>query len=126
MPETTMSIELRNPVAAAWILDIQGIVNSSAEAPLMDAYTRASAQGARSILLNFTRLEYMNSSGIGLLVTLLIRIKRQGQRLLAFGLSDHYRQIFDLTRLNEAIGIYSDESEALAHVTGLKEVASDG
>lgn len=126
MTSSTMSIELRNPVAGAWILDIQGIVNSAAEAPLMDAYTRASAQGARSILLNFTHLEYMNSSGIGLLVTLLIRIKRQGQRLLAFGLSDHYRQIFDLTRLNEAIGIYPNESEALARISGLKEVASDG
>ena len=45
----------------------------------------------------------MNSSGIGLLVTLLIRIQRQKQRLVAYGLTDHYIQIFELTRLNEAI-----------------------
>jgi len=44
----------------------------------------------------------------------LIRAQRQRQRLLAYGLSEHYRQIFDLTRLNEAIGIYSSEAEALA------------
>ena len=50
----------------------------------------------------------------GLLVTLLIRINRQKQRLLAYGLSDHYRQIFDLTRLDEAIGIYNGEVDALA------------
>jgi hypothetical protein len=50
----------------------------------------------------------------GLLVTLLIRANRQGQQLLAFGLSDHYRQIFELTRLSEAIAIYDSESAALA------------
>ena len=64
--------------------------------------------------MNFSDLEYMNSSGIGLLVTLLIRVNRQKQRLLAYGLSDHYRQIFDLTRLDEAIGIFNGESDALA------------
>ena len=58
----------------------------------------------------------MNSSGIGLLVTLLIRIQRQKQRLLAFGLNEHYRQIFDLTQLDKAIGIYASEAAALAAV----------
>jgi anti-sigma B factor antagonist len=56
----------------------------------------------------------MNSSGIGLLVTILIRAKRQGQRLLAYGLNEHYRHIFELTRLNEAIGLYDSEADALA------------
>jgi len=49
-----------------------------------------------------------------LLVTLLIRVNRQKQHLMAFGLSDHYRRIFELTRLNEAIGIYDSEADVLA------------
>ena len=56
----------------------------------------------------------MNSSGIGLLVTLLIRVNRQKQRLLVYGLSDHYRHIFELTRLNKAIGVYGSEAAAIA------------
>ena len=56
----------------------------------------------------------MNSSGIGLIVTLLIRVNRQKQRLLAFGLSEHYQHIFELTRLNDAIKTYDNESTALA------------
>ena len=56
----------------------------------------------------------MNSSGIGLLVMLLVRANRKRQRLLAFGLNEHYRQIFDLTRLDEAIAIHDDEAAALA------------
>ena len=70
------------------------------------------------MILNFTGLEYMNSGGIGLLVTLLVRANRQSQRLLAYGLNDHYRQIFELTRLDEAIGIHADEADALAAVAG--------
>jgi anti-sigma B factor antagonist len=59
----------------------------------------------------------MNSGGIGLLVTLLIRVQRQKQQLLAFGLNEHYEQIFELTRLNEAIGIYNSEAEAAQAVS---------
>jgi anti-sigma B factor antagonist len=58
----------------------------------------------------------MNSSGIGLLVTLLIRVNRQKQRLLSYGLSEHYRHIFELTRLSDAIHIFNTEVEALASV----------
>jgi anti-sigma B factor antagonist len=65
-------------------------------------------------VLNFSGLEYMNSGGIGMLVTLLVRANRQRQQLLAFGLNEHYRQIFELTRLDEAIGIYETEADALA------------
>jgi len=67
--------------------------------------------------MDFSGLDYMNSGGIGLLVTLLVRANRHGQRLLACGLDDHYRQILELTRLDEAITIYADEAEALAAVT---------
>ena len=100
----------------AGIIAIQGEVTGFAEDALMSAYAQASQGATPVIILDFTGLEYMNSTGIGLLVTLLIRAQRQQQRLLACGLSDHYRQIFDLTRLNEAIGIYDSEAEALAAV----------
>src|SRR5512133_1113311 len=81
-------------------MDISGEINAFVENSLMDAYNLAVQNGTKILLLNFTGLDYMHSSGIGLLVTLLVRARRQNQRLLAYGLSDHYRQIFELTRLN--------------------------
>jgi anti-sigma B factor antagonist len=110
-PIATMAVRKVNDRIS--IIDIRGEVTAAAENALMDAYTQAGTQ-VRSVVLNFGDLEYMNSSGIGLLVTLLIRVNRQKQRLLAFGLSEHYRQIFDVTRLDEAIGIFGDEVAALA------------
>jgi anti-sigma B factor antagonist len=114
MSKANVTMNVRKASASSSIIDIQGEINAFAENALMDAYTQANSHGARNILLNFKSLEYMNSSGIGLLVTLLIRANRQKQRLLAFGLSEHYQQIFELTRLNEAIGIFPDEPAALA------------
>ena len=69
------------PTASAIV--ITGDVTSASEGPLMEAYTSASAAGAQTIVLDFSGLDYMNSGGIGLLVTLLVRVQRQGQRLTA-------------------------------------------
>lgn len=94
------------------ILRVHGEITAGSEGPLMAAYGEAG--DARSVVLDFGGLEYMNSGGIGLLVTLLVRAQRAGQRLLAVGLSEHYRQILALTRLDEAIAIHDDEAAALA------------
>jgi len=79
----------------------------------MAAFSQA-GEKTRTIVLDFTGLDYMNSGGIGLLVTLLVRANRQKQKLLACGLNDHYKQIFELTRLDEAIGIHDSEAAAIA------------
>ena len=111
MTEATATFDVRR-LGPASVVDIRGDVTSGSEDVLMSAYDAAG--DARSIILNFSELSYMNSGGIGLLVTLLVRANRRSQRLLAFGLSDHYRQIFELTRLDEAVGIHDSEQDALA------------
>ena len=113
MSKSNVLMNVRKENKEASVIEIQGEINAFAENALMDAYTQASTQGVRIIILDFSKLDYMNSSGIGLLVTLLIRVRRQNQRLLACGLNEHYRQIFELTRLNEAIVIYPSVAEAL-------------
>ena len=119
MSQAHIVTHVRRINAAISIIDIQGDLSSSAENALMDAYAEASAPTTRVILLNFTELAYMNSSGIGLLVTLLIRVNRQKQHLLCYGLSEHYRHIFRLTRLDDAIRIYDTEGDALAAASKL-------
>jgi anti-sigma B factor antagonist len=113
MTQGTLNLGVRQSGAAS-ILDVQGDITAGSEQALMDAYSQASGDATRSIVLNFSGLDYMNSGGIGLLVTLLVRANRQKQKLLAFGLTDHYKQIFELTRLDEAIGIHDSEDQALA------------
>lgn len=109
-----LNIQVRVAAPEIAVLDISGEVTGFGEETLMDSYNRATSLGAKTIVLNFIGLQYMNSSGIGLVVTLLIRAQRNSQQLRAFGLNEHYERIFDLTRLNEAISIYETETQALA------------
>ena len=111
MSATVIELDQDGPAA---ILRIDGDITSASEGDLMAAYGLAAANGATVVVLDFSKLDYMNSGGIGLLVTLLVRAQRGGGRLVATGLSDHYRQIFALTRLDEAIDIHDDEAAALA------------
>jgi anti-sigma B factor antagonist len=114
MAEPDVSMDVREIDERTSVIDIKGDVTAASEQPLMDAYQKASGTSTRAIILNFSGLEYMNSGGIGLLVTLLVRANRHGQGMFAFGLNDHYRQIFELTRLDDAIGIHESEEGALA------------
>ena len=113
MPQAQVTMDVRKVSERVSVIDIKGELTAFAEDVLMDAYNQASDGSVRAIVLNFEGLEYMNSSGIGLLVTLLIRVNREKQRLLTYGLSEHYQNIFQITRLDDAIGIYDSEEEAV-------------
>jgi anti-sigma B factor antagonist len=105
-------MKTREPIDGVRVIDIEGEITAFSETQLSEAH-REAGDGARAVVLNFTGLEYMNSGGIGLLVTTLIRAQRAGHALRAYGLTDHYREIFSLTRLDEAISIYDDEETAI-------------
>jgi anti-sigma B factor antagonist len=113
MPQAQVTMDVRKVNDKVSVIDVKGELTAFAEGVLMQAYDQASDGKVRAIVLNFEGLEYMNSSGIGLLVTLLIRVNREKQRLLTYGLSEHYRNIFQITRLDDAIGIYDSEEAAV-------------
>lgn len=113
MNSPMVTMDVRHIGDEVAVVDIKGEVTAACEPVLMSAYEAAGGQGTSHLVLNFAGLEYMNSGGIGMLVTLLVRANRQRQHLAAYGLSDHYREIFELTRLDEAITIYDDEASAL-------------
>lgn len=117
MSQTNVVMNVRHIDVIVSIIDIRGDISAFAEQALMAAYAQASTPTTRVIILNFIELAYMNSSGIGLLITLLVRANRQKQRVLAYGLSEHYRHIFALTRIDDVIKTYDSEAEALTAVS---------
>jgi anti-sigma B factor antagonist len=110
---TPLQARVRSADDGVAVIGLTGDVTAACETELMDAYREAGRSEIRGIVLDFSGLDYMNSSGIGLLVTLLVRAKREGRQLSAFGLSNHYRQIFELTRLDEVISVHDDEEQAV-------------
>lgn len=111
-PVARMTVERLTPDAA--VIIVSGDVTAACEHDLMAAHEEATDTGAKVIVLDFSGMSYMNSGGIGMLVTLLVRGQRRQQRIAAVGLTSHYRQIFELTRLDEAIGLFEDADAAVA------------
>lgn len=102
--------ELTTQVDEGGVVVLGGDLTGASERILTAAYEQAS--GAGRVVLDFGNLDYMNSTGIGLLVTTLVRAQRDGVALTACGLSSHYREIFSLTRLDEAIPVFDDAAAA--------------
>jgi anti-anti-sigma factor len=97
----------------AAVLDLVGDVDAAAEATLQSAYDEA-ASAHRTIVLNFAHTDYINSTGIALIVSLLAQTRARGGQITACGLSDHYRTIFEITRLADFMPIADDEDVAVA------------
>jgi anti-sigma B factor antagonist len=107
---------IRIPRARVVVLDFSGDLRGDAREELEAAYADAATREPQAVVLNLTDVHYVDSTGIALLVGLLARTRRDGRELSAYGLSDHYREIFAITRLSDFIHVYDDEPSALGNV----------
>lgn len=99
------------------VIELSGEVDGSAATVLSAAYDEAVGPDHPScVVLDFTRVDYINSTGIALIVSILARARAQERQVVASGLSEHYRQIFAITRLSDFIQLYDDVDAAAADV----------
>ncbi|MFO7169953.1 MAG: STAS domain-containing protein [Chloroflexota bacterium] len=113
MPAKQLEASVRRLPGVA-IIDLRGEINATAEAALNAAYAKAEQGDPRAVLLNFVEVDYINSTGIALIVGLLARARSSNRQLRAYGLSDHYVEIFHITRLADFMQVFSDEAAAVA------------
>jgi anti-sigma B factor antagonist len=95
------------------VLDLRGEINGFAQEALDAAYSEAESKDPETILLNFEGVDYINSTGIALIVGLLAKARVSKRRLVAYGLSDHYVEIFEITRLSDFMSVFPDEQSAV-------------
>ena len=96
------------------VLDLPARIDASAEQSLNDAYAEATAGSPKRIVLNFSGVDYPSSTRIALIVGILARSRKDGRQVSASGLSDHYREIFEITRLADFMRIFPDEGAAIS------------
>lgn len=108
--ESTAAVRYRDGTA---IVDLPAQIDSTAEHALNNAYVAATEHGSKRILLNFAGVEFLSSTGIALIVGILAQARKDGRKITASGLSDHYREIFEITRLADFMTIFADENAAL-------------
>lgn len=113
----TVDVSVRHLRSVA-VLTLAGDVTGQAVHDLTQAYDAAVAMDPDALLLDFAAVEYINSTGIAVLVGLLARAQREGRRMAACGLTPHYREIFTVTRLADYIELFDDERRALRGLAG--------
>lgn len=113
MAETLFTAQTRM-VAGAAVVDLRGDIDGRAEAALNAAYGEAAQHHPQRVVLNFTAVQYINSTGIALIVGLLAQSRKAGHKLLVIGLNPHYTEIFHITRLSDFMTIAPDEQTALS------------
>ncbi len=89
----------------ATVLALHGDLDATGDAALTGAYADATGQGVTAVVLDFNEAGYINSTGIAVIVGLLAQARTQGVAVTARGLSDHYREIFEITRLADFMTI---------------------
>jgi anti-sigma B factor antagonist len=111
---SSCEVDVRRVPGAA-ILVMRGEIDATAALPLQSAYAETIGPDmAPRVVLDFTAVDYMNSTGIALIVGILAQARTEHRIVAASGLSDHYRQIFEITRLSDFIQVYADVDDAIA------------
>ncbi len=116
MTDTRFAADVRETDGGV-VMVLTGDINALAEDELERAVTLALATDRDTLVVDFERIDYINSTGIALVVGLVRRARASRVRVVAFGLSDHYREIFEITRLVDYMPIADDEASALRSTT---------
>ena len=95
------------------IFELHGDINAGAGTKLEAAQAALEEPERAAVVLDFEDVDYINSTGIALIVGLLARARAAGLAVVAHGLSDHYREIFQITRLADFVGLHPDRASAL-------------
>jgi anti-sigma B factor antagonist len=115
-PESSASLLniTERQVQGVAILDLEGnLIMGGGSTLLRDAIRRLIAEGKKNILLNFGGIKYVDSSGIGELVSGLVAISREEGHLKLSNLTERIEEVMTLSSLRSLFEIYSDESQAL-------------
>ena len=110
-------------LAGAAVIELTGEVDGSAATVLTAAYERAikdepeMSTAVSTVVLDFAAVDYINSTGIALIVSVLARARAERRKVVASGLSAHYREIFDITRLSDFIELFPDLDRAVSQLT---------
>jgi anti-anti-sigma factor len=101
----------------ATVIELHGDVSAEGQEAVNAAYGTAVAAGATTVLFNLAETKYINTSGISVLISVVMGAKKQGVTVLVAGASPHYKKVFDLVRFSSFVSMFDDEATALASLS---------
>ena len=96
------------------VLRFEGDISSASKDAVIGSYQTLSKTAVKTVLLDFTKVEYINSSGIALVIQLMMEASNSGQKVNAFGLSAHFQKVFTMVGITKYASLLPDQTAALA------------
>jgi anti-sigma B factor antagonist len=96
------------------VLRFSGDISSTSRDSVLNAYGQVAKD--RPVLLDFCRVDYINSSGIALVIQMMMTANKSGQEICAFGLTPHFQKVFTMVGITKYAKLYPDENSAKAAV----------
>ena len=97
----------------AVILPVEGNLALGLESQLKDGLLKEISLCTGPMLLDFSKVSFIDSACLGVLIGVVKKIRQKGQDLFIFGLQDEVRSIFQITRLDKVIRVFKTVDEAL-------------
>ena len=109
--------QLQSPAGqSVTVLRFEGDIASTSKEAVLGAYQSLSKETVKTILLDFTKVDYINSSGIALVIQLLMEAANSAQKISAFGLSAHFTKVFTMVGITKYAGLFPSQADALAAI----------
>jgi anti-anti-sigma factor len=96
------------------VLRFEGDIASTSKDAVLGTYQGLPKNSVKTVLLDFTKVDYINSSGIALVIQLLMEATNAGQKVVAFGLSAHFVKVFTMVGITKYAGLFPGQTEAMA------------
>jgi len=94
-------------------LRFSGDITSTSKEVVLGTYQGLPSE-VNWIVLDFSKVEYINSSGLALIIQVLMQARNTGRSIHAFGLTDHFRKVFTMVGITKYTELHADESSACA------------
>ncbi|MGH7361513.1 MAG: STAS domain-containing protein [Gemmatimonadales bacterium] len=101
--------------AGVYLVRVEGQLIVGNRQELKGTVQEALEHGERKFLIDFTRTGYIDSSGLGALVSISKKVREQGGELRLCGLNEDLRSLFELTKLDTLFAIADTSEQALAN-----------
>ncbi len=98
------------------VLRFAGDITSASQASVLGTY-QGLPEGTKRILLDFSKVEYLNSSGIALVIQMMIAASKHAQTIKTFGLTPHFQKVFTMVGITKYTSLHPDEQTACAAFT---------
>ncbi len=99
------------------IVDLEGDFDSRSAGVAKDEIRSAIEEGNNRILVNLEGVEYIDSAGLGTLVSAVKTAREQSGNVWLAGLTSHVKMVVELTRLDRVFEVYETVDEAVGELS---------